>query len=174
MSKQYFLGVDPGINGGLAAITPDNKVYALERMPDSKQDILKWFTYFTYKEAYCLLEQVSGYIGEAHPGSRMFEFGKNYGYLEMSLVGCGFTHIEQAVYKNNLHRTGPEYNTILPQRWMRGLSLRTKEKGESDTDWKNYLKEECSKIFPRLRITKHTSDALLIAYYCKNIHTKEK
>src|SRR4051812_9326415 len=131
MSTQYYIGVDPGMNGGLAAITSDNKVYALERMPDTKQGILSWFKYFEYKDAYCLLEQVSGYIGEAHPGSRMFEFGKNYGYLEMALVACGF--VEDGMSPTN------RYTTILPQRWQRGLSLRTKEKGESDTDWKNYL-----------------------------------
>ncbi len=171
MSKQYFLGIDPGVNGGLAAITSDNKVYAVQRMPNTKQEVYEWFRMFTHLDSYCMLEQVSGYIGEEHPGSRMFEFGKNYGYLEMALVANGFTYVDQAVYKNNIHRTGPEYDTTLPQRWQRGLSLRTKEKGESDTSWKNYLKEEAQKIFPRLRITKYTSDALLIAHYCKSIRT---
>ena len=164
MSKQYFLGVDPGTGGGLAALTSDNKVYAVQRMPDTKQEIYEWFRMFTHLESYCMLEQVSGYIGEEHPGSRMFEFGKNYGYLEMSLVACGF--------KEEIDRADTNiYSTILPQRWQRGLSLRTKEKGETDTSWKNYLKEEAQQRFPRLKVTRHTADALLIAHYCKTIRT---
>ena len=112
-----------------------------------------------------MLEQVSGYIGEEHPGSRMFEFGKNYGYLEMSLVVCGFAETIDPP------ETANGYTTIIPQRWQRGLSLRTKEKSETDTSWKNYLKEEAQQRFPRLKVTKHTADALLIAHYCKTIRT---
>lgn len=166
MSKQYYLGIDPGAGGGLAALSSDNKIYAVERMPDTKQEIYEWFARFRYLDAYCLLEQVSGYIGEEHPGSRMFEFGKGYGYLEMSLIACGF--VEDEMSPTN------RYTTILPQRWQRGLSLRTKEKGESDIAWKNYLKEEAQKLFPRLKVTKHTADALLIAHYCKTIRTTKE
>lgn len=150
-----YLGIDPGSNGGLAALREDGSIYALTRMPSELPKLLAWFELFEGLSCSVLLEQVSGYIGVAHPGSSMFEFGRGVGHLEMAMTA-----------------TGLEWDTILPQRWQRGLGLRTKEKKESDTQWKSYLRSEAAKRFTRIKVTKATADALLIAWF--TLHTKGK
>lgn len=151
----YYLGIDPGSNGGLATLDSSGKIYALQSMPSLLPEVLRYFQLFQGLQAYALLEQISGYVGVEHPGSRMFEFGRGYGALEMALTA-----------------TELEYDYITPQKWQRGLGLRTKAKSETDNQWKNYLKAEAQKRFPRIRVKLSTADALLIAYY--NFQTKDK
>lgn len=151
----YYIGIDPGKSGGLAAIDKEGKVYALKRMPSTSPEVYRWFRHFQDKDSYTLMEQVSGYIGNAHPGSRMFEFGRSYGGLEMALA---VTQIACTL--------------ITPQQWMRGLKLRTRQKGEDKPAWKKYLQSEAKKRYPKLRPTLGTSDALLIAHYCRLLYTQ--
>ncbi len=155
--KTFYLGIDPGGKGGLAAIDNSDNVYALKKMPDTLEEILQWCRMFEGTRCYAMLEEVSGYIGVAHPGSSMFKFGRSYGALEMGLVAIGLEE-------------GTTYRLTLPQRWQRGLGLRKKTKGESDASWKGYLKSEAAALFPQLKATLKTADALLIAKYCKQVY----
>jgi len=142
-------------------------------MPKNDADLWDWLTLpKVWREVEGIrtiicLEQVSGYIGGVgHPGSAMFRFGEGYGFLRGLLYAAGF-------------RTG-DGNLFLtpPQEWMRGLGLRKRRKGskldglpnggkETDTEWKNYLRQEASKRFPQLKVTLAVSDALLLAWYCR-------
>ncbi len=47
-----------------------------------------------------------------------------------------------------------------PQVWQRALKLDAKS--AHGKGWKNYLKEEAQKLYPDLKVTLYTSDALLI------------
>jgi hypothetical protein len=149
-------------------------------MPKNDADLWTWLTLLkVWREVEGIrtiicLEQVSGYIGGVgHPGSSMFRFGEGYGFLRGLLYAAGF-------------RTG-DGNLFLtpPQEWMRGLGLRKRcratvagwtksgvqgrppHPAETDTEWKNYLRQEASKRFPRLKVTLAVADALLIAAYCR-------
>lgn len=159
MTKQLYLGIDPGANGGLAAIDSNKKVYALQRMPSFPEEVLAWFRMFSGVGLHVVLEEVSGYQGVEHPGSRMFEFGKWYGYVEMGILSV-----------QCLDRT--KFIRCPPKQWQKMLGLRKKEKDETDTSWKNYLKDEASKLFPRIKVTLKTADALLLAYYCHSIFSR--
>ena len=46
----------------------------------------------------------------------------------------------------------------------------TPSKTESKTEWKNRLKGMAQQLYPDLKVTLATADALLIATYCKRKH----
>jgi hypothetical protein len=50
---------------------------------------------------------------------------------------------------------------ITPQKWQKKLGLGT-SKGLTPTQWKNKLKAEAQRLFPDIRVTLKTADALLI------------
>lgn len=158
---RLFIGIDPGTLGGLAAIKEDKTIYGLRKMPDNLTILYGWVSGFRNHEVYVALEKVSGYIGNPHPGSSMFEFGRGYGHIEMALTAIGLTpDTDRWCY-------------TLPQRWQKGLGLKKREKGESDSSWKGYLKEQAAIMFPAVAPTLKTADALLIAEYCRRLHMEE-
>lgn len=162
-----FLGIDPGVSGGMACIKTFRSGSSvrigldpfLTNMPETENDILKWLVQFSPingLRAFALIEKVSGFTGRRNSagelvarGSHMFTFGANYGKLLMALTATMIPFAE-----------------IPPRSWQSGLGLRTKVKGETEREWKNYLKRMAEQRFPGVHITKSTSDALLIALYC--------
>lgn len=145
-----YLGIDPGASGGLACIALDN-VEAVP-MPESDRDLWDWFRWFMPgMKPFALVEKVGGYIGgNPVPGSAMFNFGTNYGKLLMALTAAGIP-----------------FETVTPQRWQKGLSIPPRKKGEGKTAWKNRLKVVAQRLFPDVKVTLATADALLIAEHCR-------
>ena len=74
----------------------------------------------------------------------MFNFGRNFGFLLGTLAGLYI-------------RT----ELITPQKWQKALGLGT-SKGMKPTEWKNKLKAEAPRLFPDIKVTLKTADALLI------------
>jgi hypothetical protein len=176
MSLITYIGIDPGATGGIAILC--GSAVQVMTMPHSEQsiyDILR--SHASPPGRVCAaIEQVSGFIGEAHPGSAMFTFGQNYGFLRACLIACGLTP----------NKGDPATGTFLslpPQRWQHDIIVPTvvgritpKFKGEPKTEWKNRLKWNAQQLFPkkrypRLTITLRTADALLIAAYTKQQFT---
>lgn len=93
----------------------------------------------------CILELVGGFIGKAQPGSAMFKFGENYGFLK----GC-------------IQALGIRLELVRPQVWQKSFGLGTAANCASKSVWKNKLKAEAQRRFPDLRVTHKTADALLI------------
>ena len=62
-----------------------------------------------------------------------------------------------------------------PQAWQRSLGLtkirddRIWEMSDAGASgrWKNRLKSRAQELFPDIKVTLRTSDALLLAHYCK-------
>lgn len=89
-------------------------------------------------------------------GSRAFTFGRGFGHLEMALLSCHIPVVE-----------------VTPQKWQKALQLGNKGK-RTETQWKTKLKERAEQLFPEVgKITKATSDALLILEYAR-LMEKEK
>ncbi len=159
---QAFIGIDPGAKGGIALLMPNRVEF--KSLPDRPNEIWNLILELTTTAEQCdevhtLIEQVSGFQGVAHPGSRMFSFGKCCGWIEMALVG-----LLPSKQEGNIH-------TVLPKVWQKGLGIsslkKTGNKSKDDTAWKNHLKREAERRFPELLIIKATADALLIAAYCR-------
>jgi hypothetical protein len=162
-----FVGVDPGVGGGLVMLRAElsGEVTAeAVAMPDAERDVWDWVMVrscaFDHRVFACV-ELVGGWVGShgrgedddgtaSNPGSAMFTFGQSYGALRMALVAAGVP-----------------FEAVRPQAWQRALGLRTRERGEKTNAWKNYLKGRAQALFPQLRVTKAVADALLIAEYCR-------
>jgi hypothetical protein len=140
---KYIIGIDPGANGGIA-IFEDSILKQAFKMPDTPLDILDALRSHS-DDAVCYLEKVGGMPGQG--GMAMFNFGKNFGWLEMALLSCGITTI-----------------TVTPQRWQKTFQL-PKSSGKSKTEWKNILKAKAQSLFPKTKVTLAIADAILIGYY---------
>lgn len=150
--KPLILGIDPGASGGFAEIWPSGKIEAFPMFdePDMR-DYLKALAQNASIEGHalvCYLEQVGGYVGGAgQPGSAMFKFGSGYGFIRGLLCANHITTV-----------------LVRPQTWQAGLSGLAKLKGP---DRKRALKNEAARLFPNVKTTLSTCDALLIARYGK-------
>jgi len=142
MSK-ITIGIDPGKSGGIAWIT-DGKP-CVEKMPDTLADLWDLLLNITggcgVYEIDCVayLEQVSSSPGMGVVSA--FTFGNGFGHLEMALTAAGIP-----------------FERVRPQVWQKAMGCMTK--GD-----KNVSKRKAQELFPEIKITHATADALLIAKY---------
>lgn len=145
-----ILGIDPGASGGIAEIY-SNGIVAAYPMPDDAdlREILHTFARSASMEgvrAVCFLELVSGYIaGKPAPGSAMFNFGDGYGYIRGLLAAFAI-----------------ETHLVRPQTWQAGIPG---ARGVEKPARKRALKEHAARLFPSVKVTFKTADALCIAAY---------
>lgn len=139
MSRITVIGVDPGVNGGIAWISSDGKPCSV-KMPETERDILEAFRDIA-KEGPCtaLLEQVHAMPGQGV--TSMFTFGKGYGGLRMALLACDIPFID-----------------VTPQKWQKALGCLSR--GD-----KNVTKSMAQQLFPTIKVTHAIADCLLIAEY---------
>lgn len=151
---RLYVGVDPGVSGGLALLSDGGEVHAVA-MPATERDLWDWFYELPDAEMVAVLEQVGGFIkgAPAFVGNSMFKFGTSYGLLRMALTAADVP-----------------FETATPQKWQKALGIPTRRKTESPTQWKNRLKARAQQLFPKVKVTLATSDALLIAEYCRRKH----
>lgn len=151
--REVYLGIDPGISGGIAAIYPGEVLAS--PMIENEQDLFKYLLTFKRMPCFCILEKVWGHVGgEGKPGAYMFTFGQNYGSVRMALVAAGIP-----------------FEAVAPVSWQRSMRISPrKSKGvgrETRPQFKRRLREEAQRLFPSLNVTLGTSDALLLAEYCR-------
>jgi hypothetical protein len=142
------IGIDPGKNGAIAWIT-DGKP-CVEKMPDTLQDL--WgligdICGLTSNHGYT---PCRAYIEQVHSSPQMgvksaFTFGNGFGHLEMALTAAGIP-----------------FERIRPQVWQKSLGCLTG--GD-----KNVSKRRAQELFPTMKVTNATADALLIAEYGRRI-----
>lgn len=143
--RKYILGVDPGVSGGLAIIQPDGLAVAFSLSNMTERDIYDVFS------AVVLENTCMAYLEKVHamPGqgvTSMFSFGQNYGFLRGVLVATHTPFIE-----------------VTPQAWQKKLGLGGLSPERSQR--KKLLKQKAQQLFPYLKVTLATADALLIAQY---------
>lgn len=171
--SRLFLGIDPGSSGGMAIINSNGLILkdihnqpaltALGNMTAFQQ--WDWLSYFEHSErqyVYGILEKVGGFVPRAkglrgaeegsdrgQPGSTMFTFGKTVGMLIGFLTAANIPYIE-----------------VIPRTWQKEFGLQ-RLKSQTDSQWKNVLKNKATYLFPEVKITLATADALLMAEYCR-------
>jgi hypothetical protein len=152
------IGIDPGKSGGFAIWTPTQKPIALHNMPETEGDIVDLLRDIKteWPDAVAYLEQVGGFVRDPkeggqerqnrQPGSAMFNFGANYGFLKGCCSGLAI----------------PLF-LVPPVRWQKDLRI-PMPTGLKQVERKRRLKQEAQQRHPdpQLRITNHTADALLI------------
>lgn len=152
MNPFNILAIDPGASGGIVHYTHQGvKPIA---MPESDDDSREFIETFHKESMACevapvaYIELVGGFVGgNPAPGSAMFNFGDGYGYLRGLIDGYRIKRV-----------------MVRPQVWQKGIPGATSgEKKER----KNSFKEHAARLFPHLRVTLKTADALCIAEWAR-------
>ena len=142
-----FLGIDPGKSGGVAWLHKD--VARTAKMPATAADLCEWFDdliawYAPYAAWRCVLEKVAS---SPQMGVKSaFTFGCGYGQLIGVLTALGIP-----------------FDEVSPQRWQKALGCMTA--GD-----KNVSKRRAQQLFPGLKVTHATADALLLAEFCRRVN----
>ena len=137
-----ILAIDPGLSGGLAYYSPTGII--LNSMPDTDQDVAVLVIDRLAISDVCYIEKVGGYVGgKGAPGSSMFQFGRNVGFLHGLIAACRTRVIE-----------------VTPQRWQK--TIQAGSKATHGARWKAHLKQIAQQRHPRQVITLKTADAVLI------------
>tara|TARA_R100000458_G_C8271949_1_gene246746 strand:- start:1994 stop:2431 length:438 start_codon:yes stop_codon:yes gene_type:complete len=136
-----IIGIDPGANGGIAMVTPNNE-WTADRFPKDREprSVKKLFnSYVRGNKCRVYIELVHAMPMDAR--SSAFKFGMNYGIW----LGLSAYHVT---------------TKITPQTWQSIYGELSKEK----TKRKNELKKIASDI-SGVPATLATADAILIANY---------
>ncbi len=155
IQDKLFIGVDPGMNGGIAFIRPEMETdyVRVERCPKTVHEMATLFEMGvnmaeSRENVVVFIEHVWTFPGDGRVGA--FRFGYNYGLWK------GITAANEIDLYN-----------IPPKRWQGSLNVPDKTYGK---DRKKWLKEHAVSLFPNVKITFNTADAVLIANYAKECY----
>ncbi len=141
--SHIIIGIDPGQSGGIAFLAHP-RVDA-NKMPATERDVYDLLQPWAGVCDKAYIEQVGAFPGQGVASS--FKFGTNYGMLRAFLIALGIP-----------------FETVAPGVWQREMRCITK-KGMTKTQHKNQLKARSQELFPQLKVTLATADALLIAEF---------
>lgn len=144
-----LIAIDPGASGGIA-YQRDGQPAESVPMPATEGDVVNLLRQLAADpaNAVAFVEEVGGYIGKAQPASSAFKFGRNFGFL----LGV-------------VQTLGVRVELVRPQKWQKSLGVGNASNCASKTEWKNKLKACAQRLYPHLRPTLATADALLILEY---------
>lgn len=143
-----FVGIDPGVNGGIVSISPSGEITCV-KMPSNYKDLWKVINGFSLQPTIACLEMVTGYItGSEAETSQMFTFGVNYGSLLAFLTLADIT-----------------FDQVHPVTWQSSFGLKRAKENCDRIDWKRRLKAEAQRLFPSVKVTLWNADSLLLAEY---------
>ncbi len=162
--RVYYIGIDPGVNGGIAVLGGSGWVEAIP-MPSERGEVWDYLSkhirpgLIGVRETiryHCVIEKVGGYMpgSKGNIGSRMFTFGESYGGLLMALE---IAHKEW----------GLRYTEVAPVTWQSKMNVEHRRKDESKPQFKKRLRRIAEALFPKEKVTDKTADALILAEYCK-------
>jgi len=145
-----FLGIDPGASGGVGNLSvrlSDGRLrnYHADGFKNKTPLEIYHMIHFSRpgQDAFAILEKVHAMPKQGV--SSTFKFGQSFGMLEGYLVAAGIPH-----------------ELVSPAVWQRKLGCLSK--GD-----KNVTKAAAQRLFPDIKITHATADALLLAEYGRRI-----
>lgn len=137
-----FLGCDPGKSGAIAFLPAQGEPWTIAG--DSTHRDLYEAIQDAGEVTFALLEFVAS---SPQMGVKSaFSFGQSFGALEM-LLAC----------------SGVPFERITPSKWQGSMSCRS----QGD---KNVTKRRAQELFPSLKVTHRTADALLLAELARRNH----
>lgn len=115
-----FLGIDPGVSGGIAMLDDTGFCLRAFGMPDTERDLWESVRDMGDRRAVALVEQLGGMPRDKDGKARqspttMTTMGRNYGSLRMALVAAGIP-----------------FDEVLPRKWQAEFGLLSRP-GESKT-----------------------------------------
>jgi hypothetical protein len=163
-SNTVCIGIDPGSNGGMAAIYPNypNSDTLFTTMPDTDEGILTWLrlrqvpSLLNHNRKFCaVIEKITPH---GFAGSGKLQTGKLYGSYRALCMALTAADIP--------------YTAVTASVWHRALGIFSRGRNEGRSGWKKRLKAVAERTFPKLHVTLATADALLIARYCQLMNTQ--
>ncbi len=148
-----ILAIDPGASGGLAYRHGAYAAVAFP-MPDTEGELLEVIREITIRAEIekflpvAVIENQTGCVGIKVSAPSMFKFGRGFGFMIGALQALGW-----------------RIELVNPQAWQKGFSLGTKASAGGTTPWKNKLKTKAAQLYPCMKITLATADALLLLEY---------
>jgi hypothetical protein len=134
--------IDPGKSGGIAIQYEDQTL--AHKMPDTLKAVAQLVNFTPDLPTVAYVEHVPAFVPCARP-KNMFRLGENFGAIQGVLAACGGRTI-----------------LVRPAKWQAFYALGKRSQCESDSEWKNKLKAEAQRRFPKLNVTLATADALLL------------
>ena len=140
------IGIDPGVGGGVAVI--ENGYIEAFNCHDTVKDMADYINKHRWDciNMFCVIEKVHSMPKQGVVST--FTFGKNYGQ-----------------WLGILASNGVPYKEVTPQTWMKFYGAMPKDKPKR----KKYLKHLAQSLYPNIKITLKTADAVLIAHWCRQI-----
>lgn len=147
MSASGILAFDPGMSGGLAHLPPGLGPESIVLRPWTVEHELTEYLSSINPGGYtAVVEDVPSFVSSATSNASSFKLGYNFGYIMGNLRSMGFrTHL------------------VKPKEWQKGL--RGLKPRMSYPARKRMLKDNAVRMYPDLKITNATADALLILHY---------
>lgn len=142
-----YLGLDPGQSGGMALVSSARQAQ-IWKFPDTEADVAALLVEVLSRNvAFCYIENVHSMPKQGVSSS--FKFGRHYGFLRGVLTGR------------------VPFEEISPMKWQKAMACMSK--GD-----KNVTKAKAQQLFPKLKITHATADALLLAEFCRIVKDNRK
>jgi Holliday junction resolvasome RuvABC endonuclease subunit len=160
-----FIGIDPGMSGGIAVVTVERA--SAWKMPATERDLVVLLAQITqpqqhYIEQHDAVEfrrpKVHAVIERVWSSPQMgvssaFKFGVNVGWCRMALAALKIP-----------------FDEVLPTAWQKAMGCRvgtSRAAGGPVGGDKNITKRRAQALFPEMTITHANADALLIAEFCR-------
>ena len=135
-----FLGIDPGRSGAIVALFPSGEIQFVKN-DSTEQEVSDWLADISSDELRAVIEQVHSMPKQGVASS--FKFGMSYGFLRGLLTA---------------HKI--PFESVTPSKWQGALGCRSGGK-------KNVTKQKAGELFPHVRWTHATADAVLLAEYAR-------
>jgi hypothetical protein len=140
-----IIAIDPGKSGGIAIHYEDET--RAPKMPDTLKAIAELVNFTPDLPTVAYVEHVPVFVPCARP-KNMFRLGENFGAIQGVLAATSIRTI-----------------LVRPAKWQAFYALGKRSQCSSDSEWKNKLKVEAQRRFPKLNVTLATADALLLLDY---------
>lgn len=154
IADRSFLGIDPGVSGGLAVVRRLSGSITLTAVTDlaslTTRDVWNWLlrNCQPFTECRAVLERVHAFPQQGVVS--MFTFGRSYGFLQGLLTAAEIP-----------------WEEVLPKRWQKEMNISPRATSETKLRWKRRLCEHAQRLFPQAAITPATGDAVLLAEFCR-------
>ena len=150
-----YLGIDPGVGGGIAALDSRGQIVSLARMPATDEDLFAGL-YELARNAEFDDDSIVATLEFVRASPQMgvvsaFTFGRGLGALQMALQA------------NRI-----PFDLVVPRKWQAALGV-VYPRTATYVQKKNLTKARAQQLFPGITITHATADALLIAEYCRRM-----
>ncbi len=151
-----FIGIDPGVSGGIAVLNENGDPKGAFKMPETRRDTLE-----ALRAVRASLMPVRAMVERVNPG--VFGRGKvgKMGAVSAFTFGRNVERVLMALEAADI-----PYDEVLPVKWQTELGCRSR--GD-----KNVTKARAQALFPvGVKVTHATADALLIAEYCRRVRRR--